>query len=148
MDEDPGRRPYLEGPIDFSQTHIFIEWARYLGTTFGASGALCALRYYERLDWISPAVREHLEHHLQGLSLAEVHSKKYDSPIRLEGPLATLSGTSFAAHARSLEFIAQLARDNLQGHAHRVQHAKHRVDADLSFPDHSTDHDTQSPSLE
>lgn len=148
MNEDLGRRPYLEGPINFNQTSIFIEWARYLGTTFGASGALCALRYYERLDWISPTVREHLEHHLQGLSLAEVHSKKYDTPIRLEGPLATLSGTSFAAHAQSLAFIARLASDDLQAHAHRVQQAKHRVDANLSFPDHSTDADTQSPSTE
>jgi archaellum component FlaD/FlaE len=134
MTDASGSRPYLDGPIDFDQTETLIQWATYLGTTFGTAGALCALRYYERLSWISPAVRRAVEQQLRGLSLEEIHSKKYDEPGLLSGPLASLSGTPFGAHAKSLEFVSVLAGDDLEGDMLRAKLAKHQVDADLPSP--------------
>jgi archaellum component FlaD/FlaE len=102
---------------------------------------LCALHYYERLDWITPAVRKDVEQHLQGLSLDEIHSKKYDEPGRLSGPLESLSGTPFGAHAKSLEFIAELAGDDLEADMLRTRLAKHRADVDLTTSDEATEQD-------
>ncbi|MFC7177013.1 hypothetical protein [Halosegnis marinus] len=62
-----------------------------------------------------------------GLSLDEIHSKKYDEPGLLSGPLEPLSGTPFGAHAKSLEFIAELADDDLEADTLRTQLAKHRA---------------------
>jgi archaellum component FlaD/FlaE len=131
MNDASASRPYLDGPIDFEQSDALIGWAKYLGTTFGTAGALCALRYYERLSWISPEARRAVERQIRGLSLEEVHSKKYDEPGLLSGPLASLSGTPFGAHARSLEFVSVLAGDDLEGDLLRAKLAKHQVDADL-----------------
>ena len=78
MTEVSGTRPYLESLISVNETEILLQWVKYLGTTFGTGGALCALRYYEQLSWISPEVRSDIEQYLQGLSLEEIHSKKYD----------------------------------------------------------------------
>lgn len=124
---DAARRPYLHDPIEFSRSGTLIQWAKYLGTTFGTAGALCALRYYERLSWISTEVRHDVERQLRGLSLDEIHSKKYDEPGLLSGPLEPLSGTPFGAHAKSLEFIATLADDDLEADTLRTQLAKHRA---------------------
>jgi archaellum component FlaD/FlaE len=131
MTDASASRPYLDGPIDFEQTDALIRWAKYLGTTFGTAGALCALRYYERLSWISPEARRSVERQIRGLSLEEIHSKKYDEPGLLSGPLASLSGTPFGAHARSLEFVSVLADDDLEGDLLRAKLAKHQVGADL-----------------
>ena len=132
MADVSGRRPFLEGPLDVNGSETLLQWIKYLGTTFGTAGSLCALRYYEELSWISPAARREVERHLQGLSLEETHSKKYDEPGHLTGPLAPLSGTPFGAHAKSLEFIATLADDDLQGAMLRAKLAKHQVDTDLT----------------
>lgn len=131
MSDASSSRPYLEGPLEFEQMSTLIQWTKYLGTTFGTSGALCALRYYERLSWISPQARREVEQQLQGLSLEEIHSKKYDEPGHLNGPLASLSGTPFGAHAKSLEFISELADDDLSGDMLRGKLAKHRVGVEL-----------------
>ena len=131
MTESFGTRPYLESPIDVDETETVLQWAKYLGTTFGTGGALCALRYYERLSWISADARCDIEQYLQGLSLEEIHSKKYDEPAHLTGPLTTLSGTPFGAHAKSLEFISELADDDLEGDMIRAKLAKHQIDAEL-----------------
>lgn len=134
MPDVSGRRPFLEGPLDVDGSETLLQWINYLGTTFGTAGALCALRYYEGLSWISSDARREIEHHLQGLSLEETHSKKYDEPAHLTGPLASLSGTPFGAHAKSLEFIATLADDDLQGAMLRAKLAKHRVDTEHTGP--------------
>lgn len=130
MTDAHGSRPYLDHPIDVSRTETIIQWAKYLGTTFGTSGALSALRYYERLGWISPAARQAVERQLQGLSLDEIHSKKYAEPAHLTGPLESLSETPFGAHAQSLEFISTLAGDDLEGDMLRARLAKHKVDVE------------------
>jgi archaellum component FlaD/FlaE len=146
MPDVSGTRPFLEGPLDGSEP--LLQWVKYLGTTFGTAGALCALRYYEGLSWISPAVRREVEQHLQGLSLEETHSKKYDEPGHLTGPLASLSGTPFGAHAKSLEYIATLADDDLEGEMLRARLAKHRVDGDLVQPTEGADGPAPSPPSE
>lgn len=130
MPDVSGTRPFLEGPLDASGSETLLQWIKYLGTTFGTAGALCALRYYEELSWISPDARREIEQHLRGLSLEETHSKKYDEPGHLDGPLSSLSGTPFGAHAKSLEFISTLADDDLQGAMLRAKLAKHQVDTE------------------
>lgn len=122
-------RPYLDEAIGPEQIETALQWARYLGTTFGASGALCALNYYERIGWISPPARRSVERQLRGLSIEEIHSKKYDDPGHIEGPLAPLSGTPFGAHARSLEFIAELADGDIETEVMRAKLAKRRAES-------------------
>lgn len=133
MTESAGNRPYLDEHVAYDRSATLVRWAKYLGTTFGTAGALCALRYYERLSWITPEVRDDVERHLQGLSLEELHSKKYDEPGLLSGPLDPLSGTPFGAHARSLEFVAALADDDLEADMLRTRLAKHRAGVDPSI---------------
>ncbi|MDZ7746887.1 MAG: FlaD/FlaE family flagellar protein [Halobacteriales archaeon] len=132
MASSAGTRPYLDDQIQFTQTDTLIQWAKYLGTTFGTAGALCALRYYERLNWITASVRRDVERQIEGLSLDELHSKKYDEPGMLSGPLSGLSGTPFGAHAKSLEFIARIAGDDLEADMLRTRLAQHRADIDLA----------------
>ncbi|MEF8813725.1 MAG: FlaD/FlaE family flagellar protein [Halovenus sp.] len=91
-----------------------IEWMQYLGETFGASGALSALGYYERLGWISQRVRRKLVSYLRGLAIDELHNRKYDEPKTLSGMFSSLSGGPFAAHARSLEYVAAIAGDDIE----------------------------------
>lgn len=125
-------KPYIDSiagsPDEVSKT---LEWAQYLGDTFGTSGALNALDYYERMDWISPAVRDHLSNYLRGLSLDELHNKKYDEPVTLQEPLDELSGTPFGAHAKSLTYIADIADDDLEEQFILAQLADRRIERDL-----------------
>jgi len=114
MADVSGTRPFLEGPLDVEDSETLLQWINYLGTTFGTAGALCSLRYYEQLSWISADARREVEQHLQGLSLEETHSKKYDEPGHPSGPLSSLAGTPFGAHAKSLAFISTLADDDLR----------------------------------
>lgn len=134
MEPTGDTRPFLEPPFDASETDTLLNWVKYLGSTFGTGGALNALRYYERLAWISPPARAELEAHLQGLSQAEIHSKKYDEPASLTSPLTALSGTAFGAHAKSLAFIASIADDDLESEVLRAKLAKHQVDVTHADP--------------
>jgi archaellum component FlaD/FlaE len=138
MTEVSGTRPYLESPIAVDETETLLQWVKYLGTTFGTGGALCALRYYERLSWISPEARRDVELYLQGLSLEEIHSKKYDEPVHLTGPLSSLSGTPFGAHAKSLEFISALADDDIKGDMLSAKLAKHQAGAEFTHLEDSS----------
>lgn len=88
-----------------------LEWAQYLGSTFGARGALAALRYYQDLGWISESVRTRMVEHLEGLSLSELQAQRDDPPI--EGALATLTDSPFAPHLGSLWYIARVAGDDI-----------------------------------
>ena len=133
MNNPAANRPYLDDKVEFTQTSTLIQWAKYLGTTFGTGGALCALRYYERLNWITESARRDVERQIEGLSLQELHSKKYDDPVMLSGPLSGLSGTPLGAHAKSLEFIADLANDDLEADMLRTQLAQHRADVNLDI---------------
>lgn len=97
--------PYLE-TIHSSPacTLAAMQWAQYLGSTFGARGALETLRYYEDLGWISPSVRVAMVEHLEGLSLRELQQRR-DSAESEESP--------FARHLGSLRHIAAIAGDDL-----------------------------------
>ncbi|ERG89447.1 MAG: putative archaeal flagellar protein D/E [halophilic archaeon J07HX5] len=124
-------RPYLETVDVESDMGTVIDWATYLGTNFGAAGALAALRYYERVGWISSTARQTVQTHLSGMSAEELHSKKYDEPGIVSGPLSPLSGTSFGAHAKSLEFIATLSESDLKASMLRIQQAAQQAPVEL-----------------
>lgn len=122
-------KPYLdELPVSSDGQEASLQWAQYLGATFGASGALDALRYYERVGWISDAVRRQMTTYLRGLSLDEIHNKKYDEPATLGEPLGTLTGTPFAAHAKSLRYIAMVDGTDLESHVMLSRMAEQRVE--------------------
>lgn len=122
-------KPYLESlEQSAGRTDATIQWARFLGETFGTTGALDCLRYYENLGWISPLVREQMVSYLRGLSLDEIHNKRYDEPTTLEYPLESLSGTLFSAHAQSLEYIAEIRGDDLEEHVMIARMAERRVE--------------------
>lgn len=109
------QKPYLASvDADSVRVEDVIEWMQYLGETFGAAGALSALEYYERLGWISPQSHRELVEYLRGLAIDELHNRKYDEPATLSGEFSSLSGGPFGAHARSLEYIACIAGDELQ----------------------------------
>lgn len=123
------QKPYLSSPdLPPDRVPEFVEWGRYLCVTFGASGALNALRYYERLGWISPSVRDRMVRHFLGFSTDELHNKKYNDPETLSGPLEPLSGTAFGAHARSLRYIASLAGHDLEGSRLEIRMARQELD--------------------
>lgn len=120
------------------QVSAVLEWAEYLGATFGASGALDCLQYYERMGWIDTSVRRRVVEYLQGLSVSELHHKKYDEPMALDPPLDAISGTPFGAHARSLEYIAAIAGDNLDEELAALQVARGRVADQFEHPHHQS----------
>jgi len=125
-------KPYLDSLSQSpDRMEATMQWARYLGETFGTSGALNCLQYYERLGWISADVREEMIRYIRGLSLSEIHNKKYDEPATLEYPLETLSGTPFGTHARSLKYVAKIAGDDLEEHLMLARLAERRVDKQL-----------------
>ncbi|MCU4743789.1 flagellar protein D/E [Halobacteria archaeon AArc-m2/3/4] len=131
-------KPYLETlEQSAGRTDATIQWARFLGETFGTTGALNCLRYYEDLEWISPLVRRQMVSYLRGLSIGEIHNKRYDEPTTLEYPLESLSGTLFGAHAQSLEYIATIRDDDLEEHVMIARMAERRVDRQIADEEES-----------
>lgn len=131
-------KPYLETlEQSAGRTDATIQWARFLGETFGTTGALNCLRYYEDLEWISPLVREQMVSYLRGLSVGEIHNKRYDEPTTLEYPLESLSGTLFGAHAQSLEYIAKIRDDDLEEHVMIARMAERRIDRQIADEEES-----------
>lgn len=131
-----GSKPYLETlERSAGRTDATIQWARFLGETFGTTGALNCLRYYETLGWISPLVRKQMVSYLRGLSLSEIHNKRYDEPTTLEYPLESLSGTLFSSHAKSLEYIATIRGDDLEEHVMIARMAERRVERQIDDDD-------------
>lgn len=135
MNRVRSERPYLETIDIESDMNTLIDWTMYLGSNFGAAGALAALRYYERIGWISSTARQTIQTQLAGMSAEELHSKKYDEPGIMSGPLSPLSGTSFGAHAKSLEFIATLSGSDLESSMLRIQQAVHQTPVELNRHD-------------
>lgn len=125
----PVSKPYLER-MDHSPdgVHATLQWVAYLGETFGATAALNCLQYYERIGWINRDVRRTMTTYLQGLSLAELHNKTYDDPVSLEGALESLSASPFSAHAQSLQYIADIANDDLEEHVLVAELADRRIE--------------------
>jgi hypothetical protein len=66
--------------------------------------------------------------YVRGLSLDETHTKKYDDPVTLEPPLDSLSGTAFGAHARSLQFVADIAGQDIGEEVVLAHLAERRVE--------------------
>lgn len=129
------QKPYLDSiEVSPRQVAAVLEWVTYLGDTFGTSGALDALRYYERIGWISGSVRNELTRYLRGLSLDEIHAKKYDEPETLRGPFESLSGTAYGTHARSLRHVAAISNHDLEGRLMVARMAQHRVERDGEEP--------------
>jgi hypothetical protein len=113
-DERRGDGPYLaELDGDVTQSVTVMEWARYLGATFGTEGAVAALRFYEDVDWISPSVRRTMVDYVRGLSLDELTGEG-DGRVDLGECLDTLEDTPFEKHAKSLEYVASIAGDSLE----------------------------------
>ena len=112
MNSLPAHHPYLE-TIHTSPTSTLaaLEWAQYLGTTFGARGALEALRYYQDLGWISEPVRSTMVEHLAGLSLSELHAS--GGAVGVSDTVASLADSPFAPHLGSLWHIATVAGDDI-----------------------------------
>lgn len=141
-------KPYLDSlEQSAGRTDATIQWARYLGETFGTTGALNCLRYYEDLGWISPLVREQMASYLRGLSLGEIHNKRFDEPATLEYPLESLSGTLFAAHAQSLEYIATINGDDLEEHVMIARMAERRVERRIEEEEAADNESTEMVSL-
>ena len=124
----PVSKPYLESLSSTDREETVLRWVSFLGDTFGASGALSALRYYEDLGWISAPVRDALVDRLCALSRDEIHTKKYDDPVTVGPPLSALDGSPFGAHARSLKFVAALAGDDLEESLLLARTAERRAD--------------------
>lgn len=141
-------KPYLRS-LEQSpgRTDATIQWARFLGETFGTTGALNCLRYYEDLEWISSLVRDQMTSYLRGLSLDEVHNKRYDEPTTLDYPLESLSGTLFGAHAQSLEYIAEIRGDDLEEHVMIARMAERRVERQIDDEDDSSDQPSEMVSI-
>ncbi|WP_247731192.1 FlaD/FlaE family flagellar protein [Halovivax limisalsi] len=133
MSQDSYHLESLEQAV--GRTDATIQWARFLGETFGTTGALNCLRYYQDLGWISPLVREQMTSYLRGLSMSEIHNKRYDEPTTLEYPLESLSGTLFGAHAQSLEYISRINDDDLEEHVMVARMAERRVDRRIDGDD-------------
>jgi len=89
-----------------------MEWGRHLGRAFGASGAISALRYYEEVGWVSETVKETMADYVRGLPLDALESDPdYDPELSTE--LDDLDDSPFDAHAKSLEYVAAIANDNI-----------------------------------
>lgn len=135
-------RPYLNSLDREPRSDAAIQWARFLGETFGTTGALNCLRYYESLNWISPTVRDQMVSYLRGLSMGEIHNKRYDEPTTLDYPLESLSGTLFGAHAQSLKFISIIKGDDIEEHVMVARMAERRTSRTFGDED-PTHHDDE-----
>lgn len=128
----PATKPYLDAIDNSPETvPLLLEWGRALGESFGTSGAVNALQYYERIGWISEPVRKRMITYLQGMSLEELNNKTYDEPASLRPPIGELNGTPFAVHARSLRYVATIAGDDLDEGLVLGRLAEHRSAATL-----------------
>jgi flagellar protein FlaE/flagellar protein FlaC len=98
--ESSGGAPqYLESLSgDAAERITAMKWARYLGAAFGPSGALSALRYYARIDWISEDVKEDLLDFLAGFGEVE----------EAEALVPGTAELTRSHHTRSLSYINRL----------------------------------------
>jgi hypothetical protein len=106
--------PYLSSfSGDAAERVTIMKWARYLGATFGTTGALRALQYYREINWISDSVRRTMTEYVRGLPIEDLDRDDGASPT-LTDALNSLEGTHFQEHAKSLEFIAAIADNNIE----------------------------------
>ena len=106
--------PYLSSLSgDAAERVTIMKWARYLGATFGTTGALRALQYYRDVDWISDSVKRTMTEYVRGLPIEDL-DREEDTDPSLTDALASLEGTHFEEHAKSLEFIAAIGDNNIE----------------------------------
>ena len=89
-----------------------MAWARYLGSAFGSSGAIRALRFYRDVGWISRDVYQTMVDYVRGLSVDELTEEQDE--IERETSIDSLSDSPYDRHARSLEFVAAIAGDSIE----------------------------------
>lgn len=107
------------------ETAATIEFVRYLGRSFGASGALNSLRYYRDLGWISEDAFEDLKDHVQGLSVEELGD---NTTVEDPADIDEVAETSFGVHAESLRYISEIAGDDFEAESVNVDVAETRVE--------------------
>lgn len=106
--------PYLSSLSgDAAERVTIMKWARYLGATFGTTGALKALQYYREINWISDSVKQTMTEYVRGLPIEDLDRQEATDPS-LTDALSSLEGTHFEEHAKSLEFIAAIADNNIE----------------------------------
>jgi len=106
--------PYLSSLSgDAAERVTIMKWARYLGATFGTTGALRALQYYRDVNWIGDSVKRTMTEYVRGLPIEDL-DREEDTDPSLTDALASLEGTHFEEHAKSLEFIAAIADNNIE----------------------------------
>lgn len=97
-------KPYLPSlPGGYVTEFVVLEWLGYLLDHADAAGALRAINYYETIGWIGSAAAEELRAVLEGFQ-----QRNGDQPVR-GGPQLTIDH-----HVRSLEYIGQLAGDEIE----------------------------------
>lgn len=97
-DESP--KPYLTSlPDAYVGDLLVIEWMEFLVENSDVTDAARAVRYYERIDWVAPAVARTLEEYLVGFGSVNV--------AETDGPAAP--GLSLSHHVHSLEYVQALS---------------------------------------
>lgn len=109
------KQPYLRSSdITPHGAKEIIEWVRYLANVYGTAGALSALKFYSRIGWMTEDAVHDVVSYLRGLSIDELHNKKYDDPETFSGAMSSLSGGAFSTHAQSLKYIADITGDSIE----------------------------------
>ncbi len=92
-------KPYLTTlPSDYLGDLVIMEWLEFLVDESTVTDAARAVNYYERIEWVDPAVADHLRSFLSGFG--NVDRNKIDRP-----------GTEYLTrehHIHSLKYIMQL----------------------------------------
>lgn len=95
-------KPYLSSlPSGYTTDLVVMEWLDHLRSSTSTSGALRALRYYEDVGWIAPAVTRDLEDVL-------IHLDAKKNGEREEHTEST-EDLTMEAHLTSLGYVVQLA---------------------------------------
>ena len=95
-------KPYLSSlPSGYTTDLVVMEWLDHLRSSTSTGGALRALRYYEDVGWIAPAVTRDLEDVL-------IHLDAKKNGEREEHPEST-EDLTMEAHLTSLGYVVQLA---------------------------------------
>ncbi|SEH38672.1 flagellar protein FlaE/flagellar protein FlaC [Halopenitus malekzadehii] len=99
-DLEPGRQdPYLRSlPKGYVGDLLVMEWLEYLVETATVTDAARAIRYYERIDWVSPSVAERLRDFLAGFGQVDRNVVVRPGTDELDRD----------HHTRSLRYIIQL----------------------------------------
>ena len=118
---------YLATVDDSERTRVLLlNWAEYLVHTASVDGALRALTYYENIGWISAEVLEKMTEYVS--DMAEDEDLDGDD-LRPNGEIMDqLEGTPFELHAGSLQYIANLAEEDIEDEILALYTAEDRIE--------------------